>query len=73
MQLAACKLSAHTALTLSQAVANSLWAYATLSYDPGPDVLNLAGQRILACVDSFRPHVSLCVVCTVLVTSRPEG
>ena len=40
-----------------QAMSNALWAYATLRYDPGPQLMDAATQQLMDKLDLFNPQV----------------
>ena len=40
-----------------QAMSNALWAYATLRYDPGSQLMEAATQQLMDKLDLFNPQV----------------
>ena len=41
-----------------QAMSNALWAYATLRYDPGPQLMEAATLQLMDKLDLFNPQVA---------------
>lgn len=40
-------------------MSNALWAYATLRYDPGSDLIGAATQLLLTKMEQFNPQVRM--------------
>ena len=58
-----------------QAMSNALWAYATLRYDPGTELMEAAAKQMLDKLEKFNPQVNILQIQSWLscLWSCPEG
>ena len=56
----------------SQALSNSLWAYAQLRHDPGTALLDTAGQQLQANLNDYNPQVCSWLQRLVMLLSAPR-